>query len=305
MKYRQITISTTAEFSELAAAVLHEAGSVGVSVTDFDEFRRVCAAAADDYVAEGLFQNDPGAVLVCGFFDKNFNKKVIEDALNLVASRSPFDPGALEIVSELLDSADYENEWKKYYAPIKIGGVTIVPSWLAAPDNGTVPVFLNPGAAFGTGSHETTAMCVALLQRVPLIGKRVADVGCGSGILGLAALALGAKNCTFIDSDAAAVAAAKENCARNGVLSACKIIKGDLLRADGDTFDICLANLTADVLLRLYERVAARLKAGGALVIGGIIRGRENGVLQKYSDAFSVESESAAGEWSAYLLKRK
>lgn len=304
MKYRQITINTTHDFSELAAEVLTEAGSEGVVITDDEEMRSILKNTHWDYVDEKLLGSCSPVVRVSGFFDVGFDISVIENELLSVRERSEFDTGSLELTSLIIDSCDWENVWKKYYKPIKIKNISVVPMWLKNTHKNTTPVFINPGMAFGTGSHETTSMCIELMQSVPLKDKLCADVGCGSGILGVCALKLGAKKCLFTDTDPNAVRAAEENCSYNGVAGA-EIITGSLLEQSGERFNLVLANLTADLLTMLYRNLSAHVENSGKIIISGIIKERLDEVKKVYSGGFNVLKEISKGEWRALLMEKK
>ncbi len=304
MKWQKITVSTTHEFEELVSSSMLDFGSDGVSVTDYAEFRDAVKNRIWDYIDEKLLEKDDGTVLVSGYFPVDFDKSELEKELAEIKARSPFCAGSLETRSETVDSATWENVWKDYYKPIKSGRLTIVPKWLKNPYPETVPVYINPGMAFGTGSHETTGMCVELMQLADVNGKAVADVGCGSGILGICALTLGAQSCTFIDNDEIAVAATKENCGYNGVSGRAKIVEGSLLDGEDTKFDVVLANLTVDLLLMLKSGIDSNLKSGGRAVFSGIINGRENEITQAFGTGYKLIKAERRGEWHALLLEK-
>ncbi len=221
-----------------------------------------------------------------------------------IAQTSEFIPlGSLETVAREINSEDWENEWRKYYAPIEIKGVTIVPAWIRYTGGG-VPVYIEPGMAFGTGNHETTALCVSLMQEVGIAGKRVIDMGCGSGILGITAARLGAKSVLLSDLDPLATEATEYNARLNGVENVCKVICGDL-DLGGEKADFVLANITADVLIRLYDKLGGVINSGDYAVISGIIHARAAEVENCYARSFDVVKKEIAGEWQAMLLRKK
>lgn len=304
MKYLQVTISTVSEGSELVAMVLYDAGSDGVSIVDNADIRELIEKKLNwDYVDERLLQNAANKALVSGYFSCDFDLGVIYDAIDELRLNSVVPLGSLEITANTISSSDWENEWRKYYAPIELGKITIVPAWQKAPEDGSIPVYIEPGMAFGTGNHETTSMCVELMQRLNLDGKEVLDMGCGSGILGIAAAKLGAGRVVLSDIDEQAVKASKENATLNGVAGVCEIVAGDLncgkVRAD-----VVIANITADILLRLKNQLDSALKDGGYMIISGIIHTRLAEVVSGYSDGFEIVEEKKNGEWNALLLKK-
>lgn len=157
-------------------------------------------------------------------------------------------------------------------------------------------MYIEPGMAFGTGNHETTSMCVELMQEVDLDGKIVLDMGCGSGILGIATAKLGASKVLLSDIDPQAVEASEANVKLNGVESLCEVVGGDL-NCGSITADVVIANITADVLLRLKETLGSALKTSGFMVISGIIHSRLEEVISGYADDFTIVKKVSKGEW--------
>lgn len=213
--------------------------------------------------------------------------------------------GALTV--RAVDDADWADAWKSHYVPQRIGRVVIVPSWLTdhpiGPDD--VPIALDPGMAFGTGLHPTTRGCLELLQDLAPISSPVLDVGCGSGILAIAALKLGATRAVGIDTDALAVAATRENAERNGVGERIRVHEGTLppTPVDGTRYPVVLANLVAAVLVALADPLAAHLEPGGTLLASGIIEGRADEVVAAMSAAgLDVRDRRDDGEWVSLRL---
>lgn len=304
MEYKQITISTVSEGAELVSMVLYDCGSDGVSIIDDADVRELITKKLNwDYVDENLVKQATGKAFVSGYFPVDYDVTTVYDALDELKKNSEIALGSLEIKVEQISSSDWENEWRKYYAPIPLGQITIVPAWQKAPENGSIPVFIEPGMAFGTGNHETTSMCVELMQKAVLDGKTVLDMGCGSGILGIAAAKLGAKKVVLSDIDPQAVQASKENAILNEVSEKCVVVGGDLNCGDVCS-DIVVANITADILLRLKETLGSALKPNGNLIISGIIHSRLDDVIGGYSDGFTVVEKMKKGEWNAMLLKK-
>lgn len=304
MEWLQITISTTRECSELVAMLLYDAGSEGVLIKDDADIRELIEKKLNwDYVDESLLAANDNRALVSGFFPVGFDVCGIHSALCELRKRSIFPTGSLEVSQIGIDSEDWENEWRKYYAPIEIGKVVIVPAWQSAPDNGEIPVFIEPGMAFGTGNHETTSACVELMQRLDFSGKTVLDMGCGSGILGITAAKLGAKSVILSDIDRQAIEATEANVRLNKVEELCKTVCGDLDTGEIKA-DIVIANITADVLIRLKGLLGDALKSGGDMVISGIINARADEVKAAYEDGFTLREAVNRGEWNAMLLKK-
>lgn len=305
MEYLQITVSTTSEASELVAMVLYEQGSEGVSIRDDADIRELIEKKLNwDYVDEGLVNSLGKKALVSGFFDVDFDINAVYNGLEELKENAVFALGSLEVSVSRIDSADWENEWRKYYAPILLDRVVIVPAWQKWTDENFIPVYIEPGMAFGTGNHETTSMCIRLMQKMGLSGQKVLDMGCGSGILGVTAVKLGAKSVVLSDIDPLALEASEYNARLNGVENSCTITGGDL-NVGEDVFDAVIANITADVLMRLNELLVSRLKTDGYAVISGIINARAEEVEKCYCKNFDLVEKIQNGEWQAMLLKKK
>lgn len=204
-----------------------------------------------------------------------------------------------------VDDADWTDAWKAHYVPQRVGRVVVVPSWLEEPLRpGEVAITLDPGMAFGTGLHPTTRGCLSLLQEVSPMPADVLDVGCGSGILGLAALRLGAERAVGIDTDALAVTATLENAARNGLRDRVTAVQGTLPHAPSTLHRLVLANLVAAVLIELAPRLAAHLAPGGVLLASGIIEPRAGEVIGAMGVAgLAVTDRRDDGEWVSLRLE--
>jgi ribosomal protein L11 methyltransferase len=203
-----------------------------------------------------------------------------------------------------VDDVDWADTWREHYVAQRIGRVVIVPSWAEEPiAPGEVAVVLDPGMAFGTGLHPTTRGCLELLQEVTPMPAAVLDVGCGSGILALAALRLGAERAVGVDTDEQAVLATIENAERNGLADRVDASRGTL----GETatpYGLVLANLVAAVLVELAPRLAAHLAADGTLIVGGIIAPRGDEVVSALAAAgLAVRERRDDGEWISLRLE--
>jgi ribosomal protein L11 methyltransferase len=209
----------------------------------------------------------------------------------------------LRALSELrvrpVDDATWTDAWKRHYVAQRIGRVVIAPSWAPeAAADGDVVITLDPGMAFGTGLHPTTRGCLELLQRIRPMPARVLDVGSGSGILGLAALRLGAERVVALDTDPLAVAATAANAERNGLAARVDVGLGTLPEAAVERFSLVLANLVAAVLVELAPRLEAHLGAEGTLLASGIIDARADEVVAAMAGAgLAIRERRDDGEW--------
>lgn len=208
-----------------------------------------------------------------------------------------------------VDDTDWTEAWKADYRPQRIGRIVIVPSWLEEPiASDEVAIRLDPGMAFGTGLHPTTRGCLTLLQWLEPMPATVLDVGSGSGILGIAALCLGAQRVEALDTDSLAVAATSDNAAANGLADRLLAVRGTLPAQpeDGGRFDLILANLVAALLVELAGGLAAHAAAGGTLLASGIIEPRAEETLTALTAAgFALIDRLDDGEWVSLRMERQ
>lgn len=203
-----------------------------------------------------------------------------------------------------VDDVDWADAWRQHYVPQRIGRVVIVPSWADEPiGENEVAVVMDPGMAFGTGLHPTTRGCLAMLQDV-VVPSTVLDVGCGSGILGLAALRLGAERVVALDTDPQAVQASADNAGRNGVADRVRASRGTLDSEPREWYGLVLANLVAALLIDLAPRLARHLAPDGVLIAGGIIEARAAEVIAAMAAAgLMVAARRDDGEWVTLRLE--
>ena len=299
MKYKTITVFTNHNDADLISSAMFDAGAGGVSILDKQDFLDLVKSDVIwDYVDESVLEQSEVVKVstMCEPTDTDF-------LCNLQANLEEMKKNGVqfgEILIGDIDAADYENEWKKYYNPIKTKHITIVPTWIdykASKDEKIMR--LDPGMAFGTGSHATTRMCLELMD---VNGKDVIDVGCGSGILGIAAKICGAKSVYMCDIDEQAVEFARQNASLNHVDAV--IERADLLEGDRQA-DFIFANITADILMRFSKSIGKHLRKGGIIVLSGIIDTREAEVVQCYRDAgYKIIERQSIDDWRAFKLKR-
>ena len=297
MKYKTITVFTNHNDADLISSAMFDAGAGGVSILDKQDFLDLVKSDVIwDYVDESVLEQS-GVVKVSTMYelgDKDFEANLEANLEELKKNGVQFG----EILKGEIDAADYE--WKKYYNPIKTKNITIVPTWIEYnPGKDEKIMRLDPGMAFGTGSHATTRMCLELMS---VEGKDVIDVGCGSGILGIAAKICGAKSVYMCDIDAQAVEFATKNAELNNVVAT--IEKADLLEGEQQA-DFIFANITADILMRFSKSIGKHLRENGTIVLSGIIDTRLDEVIQCYQSAgYQIVERMAIDDWRALKLKR-
>ena len=312
MKFTELTIHTTSEGSELVADVLWRYTNYGVAISDVKDVIALQRNKAMywDYIDDSLTK-DGGEALVKAFVALNETENVVPlirgDLEELKVNGGDFVSfGTLECTRRIVEGDDWIEIWKKHFRPLHIGEkIVVCPEWIKyekQPDEQVV--LLDSNMAFGTGEHETTSMCLKLLQEYITPQSVCVDVGCGSGILGISAVKLGAKFAYLTDIDDIAVKSATHNSEINGVSDRIKVVRSDLLGDAEINADLVFANITAEILCRLAPSVTSHLKRGGTLVLSGIIESRLDMVLDAFSaQGLKLEKQLKEGEWFALSFK--
>ena len=318
MDWLELHIDTTHTGLEPVETMLSALGIDGVVIDDETEFHDFLESNRQywDYVDENLEASMHGKSRVTfylpadetGFAQMGEVRMALED---LKARRS--DCGTLLLSLENLRDEDWENNWKQYYKPMEIGQrLLVIPQWEQVDPGQRVPLILDPGLTFGTGSHATTRLCLTALEKTVAQGDRVLDLGCGSGILSIAALRLGASQALAVDIDDKCLDVAYENAALNGIGKDRYTVRvGDVL-SDGSlrrelegSYDIVVSNIVADVIIALAPLVPSMLRPGGTFLCSGIIDDRAEEVRAALEAAgwTVLETQSADG-WFAYTCRR-
>ena len=317
MEWLELHIDTTHAGLDTVEATLSALGIDGVVIDDETEFQDFLAENRQywDYVDEDLSAAMAGKSRITfylpadetGFSQLGQVRLALE---RLKAERT--DCGALLLTMDSLQEADWANNWKQYYKPMNIGErLVVVPQWETPPENGRVPLILDPGLTFGTGSHATTQLCLQGLEQAVCGGERVLDLGCGSGILSIAALKLGAASALAVDIDDKCLDVAYENAALNGIgHDTYTVLAGDILSDEalrsriGGGYQVVLANIVADVIIALAPRVRGLLAPGGQFLCSGIIDDRSEEVAQALRQAGLeiLDTRSSSG-WFAYTCR--
>ena len=317
MNWLELHIDTTHAGLETVEATLSGLGVDGVVIDDETEFQDFLEHNHQywDYVDEDLEKSMAGKSRVTFYLEANdegFAKMgEVRIALQqLKESRS--DCGTLLMTMETLQDEDWENNWKQYYKPMEIGErLLVIPQWEQADTKGRVPLILDPGLTFGTGSHATTRLCLTALEKRVKGGEKVLDLGCGSGILSIAALKLGAKEALAVDIDDKCLTVAYDNAALNGIGKDTYTVKvGDILSDQavqaeiGGGYDIVLANIVADVITALGPMVHGLMKKDGLFLCSGIIDTRAEEVKGKLKEAgLEILEERSSEGWFALSCK--
>lgn len=300
-RWLQVSLTVDGELAEAVAEVLNRYTSGGVVVESNVKYR--------DAEDEGT---PYGPVKVYGYLiiDANIesNRHKLEEALwHLHAIRELPQPEYSEIADE-----NWMEAWKSHYHPIPIGRkLLVLPAWIEQEDTSRVAVKIDPSMAFGTGTHPSTQLCLELLEDYTVPGKPVIDIGCGSGILSIAALKLGASRAVSVDIDAAAVKATLENSLANGVNEKVETGPGSVEEVSSGNFSarhapVVLANILAPILIRLFESGMARLAApGGVIILAGILAEQGAGVRAAgEAQGLDFVEERHSGDWVALVMRQ-
>ena len=307
----EVTLPVPAERLDRVCEVLTANGMTGLVVEEEGDFLRFLEQNRQywDYVDEGLARRMKGASRVKFYVpDDGEGRRQLRRYL---AGLEEYEPQTVSLREE-----DWATSWQKYYQPIPVGrSIYIVPDWMRGepvPD-GRVPLYLNPGLTFGTGAHATTQLCLELLEEVLRPGDQVLDLGCGSGILAIAALRLGASRAIGVDIDPKASDVALENAALNGVgPDRLSVYAGDVLsdsrlaaRLEPGKNRVVLANIVADVIIPLSAKAGEFMTGDGVLLTSGIIDGRQDEVRAAMeANGFTVVKHLERGGWHAFRGKR-
>ena len=318
MKWLEITVYTTDAGIDSVCAALNGAGITGLSIEESHEkayaFLQEAALYWDFADREKIGTDTP---CVKGYVaDCPENHPTVEAAKHAVERLRtldlPVDLGTLLVTVVSVDDEDWANNWKKYYKPLEIGSrLLVLPSWEEKPETDRIVLKLDPGMAFGTGAHHTTRMCLEFLEKTVKEGDTMLDLGCGSGILSIAARLLGAVEATAVDIDPIAESIAYENAAMNGIgKDGYRVMIGNVLsdthlkKKIAGQYPVVAANIVADVIIALAPIARPLVAPGGVFLVSGIIDERVDEVVQALRDAgFTVSEHSSAEGWNAFLCK--
>lgn len=284
MPWIQARLTTTKNQAPLIELLFEELGALSITLGDAED--------------EPLLEPKPGElplwqqIQVTGLFEGDTNpddlRSLVNQALNQESSKS--------LKLEVLEDQTWERAWMDSFHPMKFGkNLWVCPKGELPDEDGAVIIELDPGLAFGTGTHPTTALCLQWLDRQPLQDKTIIDFGCGSGILSIAALKLGARQVIALDHDPQALQATEANALKNGVLD--RLIITDTIDPKNNQYDIILANILAGTLIELEELLASLTKAGGQAALSGILREQASSVSDAYKADFKMLEPEQQEEW--------
>ena len=305
MRYIEVTVNTPAEEIDLRCQQMADMGAGGFVIENEEDFRGFLESNHQywDYVDQELEDKFKGISRIkCYLTDDEEGQAMLRQIKNAYG----------DIETGFVEDSDWENNWREYYKPIPVGEkLVVVPEWEEIPQGGRLPLRLDPGLIFGTGSHGTTRMCLAALEKFSGSGIKVLAVGCGSGILGIGALILGCDSCFGVDVDPKAPEVVRSNAALNGFgpnrmqVCAGDIIGDNSLRARlGGGYGLVLANIVADVIIPLSALVRPFMAEGGFFICSGIIEHRwpETEAALK-ANGFTILEHKSEDEWHCFVCR--
>lgn len=318
MKWKKFTLTTTTQAVDLISSMFDDIGIEGIEIED--------NVPLTEKETKGMFIDilpelppDEGVARISFYLDDDADVadylRRVEEGLDEL---SPFaDLGARTITASETEDKDWINNWKQYFKPFTVDDILIKPTWETIPEEhkDKLLVQIDPGTAFGTGMHETTQLCIRQLKKAVDSGTKLLDVGTGSGILGITALKLGAKEVWGTDLDENAITAVGENLEANGISGEhFHVLQGNILNdpsvqewAGFGCYDVVVANILADVIILLVDEIPVHLKQGGLFITSGIINMKEQAVLDAFAKnpAFEVLEVTRQGEWVSVTARKR
>lgn len=301
--WQEIQVTIHHESQEALTEILNELGAQGVAIEGNALIEEARRNNWGDYFPVPESSNEDHVTVKAYFYEQ----KTSEDLENLAETAKALkefglEVGTVKVTASLVYEQDWANAWKAHYHTTVIDNVVIQPSWETyTPSEGQIHIVLDPGMAFGTGTHPTTSMCIQALQNIEISEKRVWDIGTGSGLLAITASKLGASQVRAVDIDPVAVKVANENAKINQVNLA--IDQGSLSLLTGKA-DIIVANIIADIIIDLFPDIVNKLKLNGLFIASGIIKDRATEVLDQAREyGFNVKFQQYEGEWVCYCFE--
>ena len=306
----EITIHTTNEASEIVESILLDYGSTGVAIEDpttleenlHDDFGTIVELSPTDYPEVGVIVK--GYINELNFDDETFNR--FNDELEQLGKNINIGE-FFKIETTTIQDSDWENSWKDYFDILNIGEkFVIVPTWREYEnEEGKYVINIDPGMAFGTGGHETTSLCIKNLEKYVKPHDNVIDVGCGSGILSIAASYLTDGNLKAVDLDKLAVDVSRENFALNNLENRIEVEEASLLTKETKKYDVIVANILAHIIELMLEDAYKLLEDGGYFITSGIIKDKKDELLEKMlKQGFKLVEETSDNEWYSFVVTK-
>lgn len=296
MKYIEMTINTSKDKKDIIEGILFDYGIYTTEEISSDIVEELDQDEKDwDFIDYPLLNSKEG-VFALRVYPEN-----MEDAKSLKDDLSEKNLG--QCLIEEKDDEDWANNWKKYYKPLEIGEkIAIVPEWEAYENEKRIVIKINPGMAFGTGTHESTYMCLELLERYVKRDDEIFDIGCGSGILAIATLKLGAKRALAVDIDDKCIDASHENASLNNIEDKMDIKKGNLLDVVKGRADLIVSNIIAEIIVDEIKNLKNHMDKGGIFITSGIIKERRQMVIDALEEnGFEIIDELEKNNWVAIV----
>lgn len=313
MKWTEVLIKVDPQAVEAVTDILYGLGAQGVAIDEPVDVERLREDELYwDYIDEKLLENDTEETKIMAYFSEeetNLPEKIAvikEKIRNLTEFGLSIGSGTVELSN--VNQEDWESAWKQYFKPVHVTDrIVVKPEWEEySPQEGEIVIEIDPGMAFGTGTHETTSMCINQIEKNLKAGDRVIDIGSGSGILSMAAVLLGAEKATGVDLDPVAVRVALENVELNNLQDKIEILHGNLTDVIREKADIVVANIMADIILILLEDVREFIKDDGLFISSGIIQEKRAAVEARLLEKnFRIVEVETKGEWCAITAQKK
>ena len=311
MNWLEVSVNTHSESVEVVSSILIELGSKGVSIEDPQDYYQLTDEQLEwlKVQQKDLYETD--TVIVKGYFQPSQWSKdsdvLLHEKLEEIKVYG-LQTGPLSVQVKEVGEEDWANAWKQYYFPVRVTRfLTVVPSWVdyEKEQDDELLIELDPGLAFGTGTHPTTQLSLTALEQTIRGNESVLDVGTGSGVLSIASKLLGASKVTAFDIDEMATRVAKENIALNPTIGEIEVFENNLLVGVDQKSDLIVANILAEILLQMPEDAYRNLKDDGSLILSGIIESKANEVKEAYEKAgFTLVERMTMKEWNCFIMKK-
>lgn len=307
MNWIELSVKTEFDAFEAISDLLTDFGANGVAIEDTSNMQNDLDLLYWDYVDENIKHQDQNVIIKAYYLENLYTEQMklkIKDGISKIEKILKI--SSSEISEKVINEEDWANEWKKHYKPIKVGQSIIVkPSWEDYTKQANeIVIEMDPGMAFGTGTHESTYMCLEFIEKFIGNRKRILDIGCGSGILSITGIKLGAESAFAIDIDEVAIKVAKENALNNKIQSNIVVKKAKIQEINsGEKYDLVLANIVANVIIEISPIVKNFLDENGLFIISGIIKERQEEVQNclKNNNYKIIETKNM-GEWVAMVV---